>query len=228
MAQFGQQAGGGGLVERVEQVILLAHGAFHHRDRERRPRDRRHGQDGLGRLGQPRNPAGDHVPQLIRRFELAGFGQVGEDLANEERVAVRLAVEPARQSRPASLERRRRIEQRRDPALVEPAERDPLDADVRRQIVQRMPLGVAVGDDDHRIQWPGRQDQVSQEHLRRRWRPVEVVEHEHGAPSARGRIDEVADRIEQREPLGLGIQLGAAVKRGTRSATGRSASTNGW
>ena len=101
-----------------------------------------------------------------------------------------------------------------DVGLLEPLERDPLDAlfamQVGEHLGQRVPareIGFSIGADDERVHALAPRDDVLQEQKRRLVRPVQVVEHENEWLLARGLAQEAHHRSGKQVALGVGIGL---------------------
>ena len=220
------------LVERVEQLVARrAARALDRREVERRA-DHRADREGLvHRVGQPGEPPADDLAHALGDAEVgdrarggpapvvvlhdrAGLGEVAQHLTDEERVALGLGVQ-RRGEIPAALGELVTGDVRHeagDLVLVEALEVEAVDAglapEVAEHVRERMAaveVGVAVRAEEEHAHRRRRPEQVTEQDERRLVGPVQVVEHEHHGRRGRDLGEQVGDRVEQPEALGLGV-----------------------
>ena len=139
------------------------------------------------------------------------LAQVPDDLLDEERVAVGLAVQGADERRLGGGDAERRDELgdlRLGQALELEALEHALAAHVGDQLEQRvagLELGVAVGAEQEDAARLRRADEVPQQLQRRAVGPVEVVEHEHERRLRARLAEQRGDRVEEAGPAGVGV-----------------------
>ncbi len=203
------------LVERLEHRVLRYAGELSEDVRPELAADDRceHQRVAAGN-GEVGDPAGDHVADALRHRRPGGAldGHEAHDLADEQRVAVRVRVQRGSE-RGRCAGSRRQAEVLGQIALAEAAEREHarerltrdlgehLDERLRRQRVDV----TARADDQHPRRGKLADDEPEQQE-RGRVRRVQIVEHEHDRPLRRGGAKELGDRVEQPEARRLGIE----------------------
>ena len=207
-----QHGGGDRLFEHVEQLVLsLLDNLCQDVHVEVTSDHRRRGERAPRALAEPIDAPADHLAHALRKPELGdvalepppaarspherlGLDQVTEHLRDEERIAVCLRGDLAREpeSELVHLVAGRRLHDRDDVALRKPGQGDPLDPgltpQVREGVGERMPvreLAVAVSAEDEETLRPGVRDDVLEE--RECWPvgPVKVVQEQDNRPVAR-------------------------------------------
>ena len=165
----------------------------------------------------------DRFPHAVRYAELcersqaaplglpdsADFDQMAQDLLDEERVALRLAVKRVRE-----VCRWRAPEpggdHRRDRSAVKAPQPQPLECPLAAQIRERGSqrlgqLSVAVGAEDQHALCLDRAHEVRQQQSCRLVRPVQVFEQQDDRPRSRRICDQRAGGLEQPEALALRV-----------------------
>ena len=211
----GAVAAGRDALEQLEVELAADHRAHHH---------------GLGGvLAQPPQAARGHLAHAVGHARLgerhlgpeplALLAQVADDLLDEERVALRLAVQRADE-----LGRGRghaeRGDQLADLVLPSPPSSSRFSAPSRRRSPTSScsgcsggELGLAVGAEEQDVAGLRGAHEVAHELQRRAVGPVHVLEHDHGRRGARDLADQRRHRVEEAQ----------APRVGRRAADGRAA-----
>ena len=219
--RLAQDPGLDALLERADQRFLL----------ERRDRmqhvvvelaaDHRRHRERLARLRvEPPQAPRCHLAHAVRDARLGerdvglqcvvALAQVADDLLDEERIAVGLAVQGVHEGR-LGARHAERGDQLGHLGLRQAAHREVLEhafaADVGDQLVQRvtrLDLGLAVGAEQQRAARLRRAHEMTQELERGAVGPVEVVEDEHQRPRRAGLGEQRGHRVEEAEAVAVG------------------------
>ncbi len=172
------------------------------------------GQAARGRR-RPERPA-----PVLGLVDHPGLAQVAHELADEERVAGRIAVHLARERAAGRVDRvaGELLDQVDDVALAEPAQGQARHARLPEEVAEELApgvvggdVGVAVGPEDHQPAPGRRADQVPEQEQRRPVGPVQVVEdHEHRTVLGRGREQRLHGR---EQPVAVGVGIGRRRRR---------------
>lgn len=229
----GDEAGGHRFVDsRHDAVFGQSGGPTQDARLELGPDDGRHGQHVVGLVGEPGEPAAHDVPDAFGDTEVLdgrgrhpaaavlfhrpGFGQVAEDLTDEERVAFGLGVDGAGEGFVFAVEivTGGLLDVADDGGGVEAGQRAPLHAGlaakVGQQFGQRMTpveFGVPIGPDDQQPERLWEAQKVAEQEQRGFGGPVKVVEDEEDGLIGGGRGQPGADGVEEPVPLGLRVRM---------------------
>ena len=209
---------------RVDPFAVELGDALDHVGAKLAPAHRGDAEDVVGVAGEAVEATADHLAHPLRDRHLAPglvlaeppLGRHQPDhLADEERVAAGLFVDRSREVVGRPLDAGGELDVLGDPFRVEAPERHPprpLDpGEVPERVGERVmapELDIPVGADQEQVRPREPAGDEAQQEQRGLVGPMQVVEHDHQRPGARGADEEVAERVEEPEARLLGLHVG--------------------